>query len=213
MLTILQLGCGTALPSLALFHWAVQSLFKAHGVHIVVSDYNPTVLQLVTLPNFILTWATARRSSVPALQEAMAEDGELDLTHEVLEAFRDFLLQSNISLDFVSGGWSQEFVDLVYGLEPLSSEPSNTCVLGAETIYSPFALQAFAETILYILRRKNKAATAYVGAKNMYFGVGGSLDDFVANVREKGLTVAQVRTETDGVRRGVVRCTLEGYAG
>ena len=213
MLIIPQLGCGTALPSLALFHWAVQSPSNAHGLHVIVSDYNPTVLQLVTLPNFILTWATAQCGSIPPLQEAMAEDGELDLTPDVLEAFRDFLLQRKISLDFVSGGWSQEFVDLVYGLEPLPPEPSNTCILGAETIYSPFALQAFAETILYILRRKDKSASAYVGAKNMYFGVGGSLDDFVANVQEKGLTVTQVRTENDGVRRGVVRCTLEGHTG
>lgn len=199
-----------------MFHWAMQASSQSPGVHFIVSDYNPTVLQLVTLPNFILTWATSQQSKVPALREALAEEGELELTPEVLQAFQTFLFERNLVFSFVSGAWSQEFVDLIYDLGPQPGDAAKTCILGAETIYSPFALQAFAETVLYILNREKahpKAATALVGAKNMYFGVGGSLDDFVANVQARGTAVTQVRTETDGVRRGVVRCTLNGDIG
>jgi protein-histidine N-methyltransferase len=83
-------------------------------------------------------------------------------------------------------------------------------LLGAETIYSPFALQAFAETVLAILDREKSIfqsqADAWVAAKRLYFGVGGSLDDFVDVMQERRATVNRVREEADGVRRGVVHC-------
>jgi len=47
-----------------------------------------------------------------------------------------------------------------------------------------------------------------VAAKRVYFGVGGSLDDFVEKVSQLGATVCLLREETEGVRRGVVKCTL-----
>lgn len=84
-------------------------------------------------------------------------------------------------------------------------------LLGAETIYSPFALETFLETTFDILQREKTAgngAGAYVAAKRMYFGVGGSLDDFVDKARNKGARVEQLREETEGVRRGVVQCVL-----
>ena len=81
-------------------------------------------------------------------------------------------------------------------------------VLGAETIYSPFALRAFADTLLDILRREGANGAAIIAAKRLYFGVGGSLDDFVEKMRELGAVVGMVREETEGVRRGVVKCSL-----
>lgn len=52
-------------------------------------------------------------------------------------------------------------------------------------------------------------AGAFVAAKRLYFGVGGSLDDFIVKAQERGALVSQLREETDGVRRGVVRCVLD----
>ncbi|KAI0874120.1 hypothetical protein GGS24DRAFT_460652 [Hypoxylon argillaceum] len=209
---ILELGCGTGLPSLALFQWAMD--LKISSVSFILADYNPTVLQLVTLPNFILAWAIHHREEVPLLSEAFSPDGELDLTPDILGAFQEFLSTREISLLFFSGAWSPEFVTMITDApNPTDGAGTEqaTIIMGAETIYSPFALSSFLETILALLQYEeahSKVAEVLVGAKRLYFGVGGSLDDFVVQARERGATVEQLREETEGVRRGVVRCTL-----
>ncbi|KAL7628592.1 hypothetical protein AAE478_000107 [Parahypoxylon ruwenzoriense] len=212
----IELGCGTALPSLALFQWSLS--FRAHNesssLYLVLADYNPTVLQLVTLPNFILCWALHQRARSPILDNAFSSEGELDLTPEVLNAFEEFLETRNISLSFFSGAWSAEFVDLVNPnkVHTTGSERKRqTVILGAETIYSPFALSAFTQTVLSIMKRERAcgdSAEALVAAKKLYFGVGGSLDDFVFKARELGAEIEHLREETEGVRRGMVRCRL-----
>lgn len=204
-----------------MFQWAIrQEKTLARPLSLVIADYNPTVLQLVTLPNFILTWALAQQATTPALESAFAGEDELELTSEVLEAFQAFLAHRNMNLYFLSGAWSQEFVDLTYSTTDSADTPSpKTIILGAETIYSPFALQAFTETVFSILERESRSdsqeANALVGAKRLYFGVGGSLDDFVVAAEDRGAIVSHSREETEGVRRGVVRCSLEkkGSAG
>lgn len=178
---------------------------------LILADYNPSVLQLVTLPNFILSWAL-NNTQLPALQEAFSIEGEVELGPDVLAAFQQSLQESNITLSFMSGAWSQEFVDLLYTLPSGNGQPNATLILGAETIYSPFALQAFLETLFLILERERDTegsqAGAYIGAKRLYFGVGGSLDDFIDKARQKGAKVEQLREEAEGVRRGVVECVL-----
>lgn len=212
-----------------MFQWASKAGPESRppSFSFVIADYNPTVLQLVTLPNFILTWALGQGASTPGLHEAFTGDDEqgreLELTPEVLEAFQRFLVEAKISLSFLSGAWSPEFVDLIYS-SATSGDTDNsnnapaaptTVVLGAETIYSPFALKSFSETVFAILERERRPsgarpAVAYVGAKRLYFGVGGSLDDFIVDAQAKGAVVNQLREETQGVRRGVVCCSLGG---
>ncbi|KAI1099405.1 hypothetical protein F4804DRAFT_84959 [Jackrogersella minutella] len=210
---LIELGCGTALPSLALFQWSLN-LRKDSALSIVLADYNPTVLQLVTLPNFILCWALHQRAELPLLENAFSSEGELDLTPEVLRAFDEFLSVRRISLSFFSGAWSTEFIDLVSSVRvPMIGDGprQRTIILGAETIYSPFALSSFTHTIFSFMeqeRAQGNSAEAFVGAKKLYFGVGGSLDDFVTKARELGAHVEELREETEGVRRGVVRCSL-----
>lgn len=213
-----------------MFQWASKAGPESRppGFSFVIADYNPTVLQLVTLPNFILTWALSQRASNPELHQAFTGDDEqgheLELTPEVLESFQRFLAEAEISLSFLSGAWSPEFVDLIYSSSPACSDTDDdnapaaaptTVVLGAETIYSPFALKSFSETVFAVLERERGArgarpAVAYVAAKRLYFGVGGSLDDFIVDAQAKGAVVNQLREETRGVRRGVVCCSLGG---
>jgi protein-histidine N-methyltransferase len=147
-----------------------------------------------------------------------AVEGELELTPEVLQAFEEFLAAQQISLQFLSGGWSDEFVELVKAAQELpnaaaaANQKQRMVVLGAETIYSPLALQAFTETIFALMRHSQSTggtADVFAAAKRLYFGVGGSLDDFVLKSRELGATVEQLREETEGVRRGVVKCYLK----
>ncbi|PHH54634.1 Histidine protein methyltransferase 1 [Ceratocystis fimbriata CBS 114723] len=220
---VIELGCGTALPSLAIFQQALQRFTAAapdaepQPLTLIVADYNPSVIQLVTLPNFILTWALARRTVDPALEEAFNIEDEVELFDEVKAAFKKTLSDAKLSLVFLSGGWSTAFVDLLYAAAPLRSDVLNasvvgareslpTLLLGAETIYSPFALRAFAATQFNILSKEGKEALALIAAKRHYFGVGGSLDDFIAKATDDGATVKWLREEKDGVRRGVVEC-------
>lgn len=210
----LKLGCGTALPTLALFQWALAARQKATTsspapLHLTLADYNPSVLHLVTLPNLLLTWALFARTSSPELDAALTSvDGELEITETILTAFTTALTAANITLSFLSGGWSSEFVELMYASR-VANGKGRTLVLGAETIYSPFALASFSDTLLEILRReKGAGAAAVIAAKRLYFGVGGSLDDFTDRMRTLGAVVGMVREETEGVRRGVVKCSL-----
>jgi protein-histidine N-methyltransferase len=213
-----KLGCGTALPSLALFHWAIQPTEEGGNVaplSLTMADYNPTVLQLVTLPNFVLTWALQNRERNPKVAAALANEGELEINMHVMEGFNSVLVDKHIKLSFVSGGWSRDLVWLLYQkkVTGIKTGPYDTLVLGAETIYSPFALDAFNETLFSILSREKKergecVSEALVAAKRMYFGVGGSLDDFIDKAKANGATVETVREETEGVRRGVVKYVL-----
>lgn len=184
---------------------------------LVLADYNPTVLQLVTMPNFLLAWAIHQQAHDSALQAALSSvEGELEITEPVLKSFKDYLASSSVTLSFVSGGWCADLVDLIYtgpSRLPTSGAIDRTLVLGAETIYSPFALSSFTDTLLSILRKErdeqpSRPAIAIVAAKRLYFGVGGSLDDFADKVRDLGVAVGTMREETEGVRRGVVKCEL-----
>lgn len=182
----------------------------------LLADYNPTVLYLVTLPNLILTWALQQRKEDAVIEAAFTPDDELELTPEVLDAFRQSLSSNQITLSFLSGAWSPEFVDLLYGASlPADGLPetTRTLLLGSETIYSPFALESFAGTLLSVLQRERSHrpaghARALVAAKRLYFGVGGSLDDFVDKMRGLGASVRTLFEETKGVHRGVVECLL-----
>lgn len=223
-----QLGCGTALPSLALFQWALHSRAQTPKgsqkdqtpLILTLADYNPSVLQLVTMPNILLAWALHQRHHDQLIQDALSStEGELEITEQIVGSFKSFLTSAGINLSFVSGGWSPELVELVYSSSASLPNGSGgggslqTLIMGAETIYSPFALSSFTDTLLSILRREREAqssrqATAIIAAKRLYFGVGGSLDDFVDKMRDLGAGVNMVREETEGVRRGVVECVL-----
>lgn len=162
-----------------------------------LADYNPTVLQLVTLPNLILSWAMVTRIG------SWDAEGELELDAEVIRRFLSSLLAHGIKLSFFSGAWSPEFVNLV--ATTMRSGSAGLTLIGAETIYSPAALRAFADTLTSLLQEMPEGQrTSLVAAKKVYFGVGGTMEDFCAEMREKSLEVKEIREESDGVRRAVV---------
>lgn len=180
---------------------------KPHGkssLDLAFADYNASVLRLVTLPNVLLSWA----QSLPHTEETgpWEEEGELDIDADLLKAFICDMMDRKISLSFFSGAWGDGFVSLIE--EARKEEDGELLVIGAETIYSPKALKDFANVLMKILE-KEKGGKALVGAKKVYFGVGGSMDDFVDEVTKKGGEVKQLREEVEGVRRSVVEVTLK----
>ena len=207
-----QLGAGTAVPSLTLFARLLSEAEPGQSQRktlFTFADYNSDVLRLVTLPNLLLTWHNSRsQTAVSATSTASDQDEELDITPELVQEFKDDLARRGISVDFVSGAWSPEFVDLVFSS---GDGARKTLVLASETIYSPASLAAFSETLLGLLRRSNTVSArsrALVAAKKVYFGVGGGVDEFLAvlcNVCASELDVQQkLNVQSEGVGRVVL---------
>jgi protein-histidine N-methyltransferase len=197
----IQLGCGTALPTLTLFkHCLTNSIPQSF----TLQDYNSSVLRLATLPNLFLTWATT--TSPPLISPAeTSQTGDIELTPEIISAFRSALTQHQITLKFISGSWSSELAALI----PSSAPDMGTLVLGAETIYSPAATDAFVE-ILMILLRRVKMAKAMVAAKKFYFGVGGSVDGLKEACATKGAVAYEIENHgVPGLEAGVGRSLIE----
>lgn len=167
-----------------------------------MADYNLTVLALVTLPNLLLSWA--QQTFSPSSWEA---EGELELDATNIQSFLQTLSSFNISLSFFSGAWSSEFVTLV--IEQMSNPSADLTIVGAETIYSPTALRSFADTTMDLLDKlQDERRTALVAAKLVYFGVGGSMEDFCVLVRARGWIVERIREESEGVRRATVEVKI-----
>jgi hypothetical protein len=135
--------------------------------------------------------------------ESWETEGELDIDPGVIQAFVDSLKSHQVTLSFFSGAWSTEFVELVS--QKMDSRAAQLTIIGAETIYSPAALKSFADTLLGLLDVfPDTEKRALVAAKKVYFGVGGSMEDFCDMVRAKSRSVEQIREESDGVRRAIV---------
>ncbi|KAL4798182.1 hypothetical protein BDV19DRAFT_357218, partial [Aspergillus venezuelensis] len=217
---VIELGAGTAVPSLSLFARLLAKTESAttatKKTHFTLADYNSAVLRLVTLPNFLLTWNHYTTSLEPspqsegeneAEQQQQEEEGYLDITPELLSRFTADLSRRGITLNFISGAWSPSFVDLVFASPELSN--ARTLILASETIYSPASLGAFSETLLELLRRSSGDTKALIAAKKVYFGVGGGIDEFLGVIRGMSGSELVVEERKDVKSEGVGRIILE----
>jgi protein-histidine N-methyltransferase len=205
------MGCGTALPSLLLFQYALTNSLP---LYFTLTDYNVDVLRLVTVPNLLLTWAStlvAETSKAvfgeeenPFLSGVSEEDGkDLYLTPALKEAFKSHLSSTGITLTLLSGSWTP--TPHLLSLIP-SSPDLNTFILASETIYSPSSLNAFTEAMVALMKRV-KTGKAVVAAKRVYFGVGGSVDEFRGECARRGCVAYEM--DFEGLDEGVRRCLVE----
>ena len=199
------MGCGTALPTLVLFYHALS---QSIPLYFTLADYNADVLRTVTLPNLLLTWAMHltpgeepfSASNLNPLHLTNADHGELELTPELLSAFQQHLSSQGLILTFVSGSWlpSSSFLPLL----PTAPELS-TFLMASETIYSPSSLRAFTEILAGILKEV-RTGKAVVAAKRVYFGVGGSVEEFRRECSTRAMVAYEMPNE-DGFGEGGVR--------
>jgi protein-histidine N-methyltransferase len=210
---LLELGCGTALPSCFLFKRLLsqsqQQQQQIRSQSLVLTDYNASVLRLVTLPNLILTWAQSvlTEEELAALQKADDEtipivSDELQLSPSLLARFASDLQRLNLALHFISGSWSPHFLSLLSSI----SQGFET-VYTSETIYSLETLPVISDLLIEL-----KAKNTYVAAKDIYFGVGGNLVDFLNYLerrnREGALQMAvDVAKVGGGLQRSIVLIT------
>lgn len=131
--------------------------------------------------------------------------GDFELSPQVLQRFTADMRSKQLDLRFLSGPWSSSLAELI----PASAPDMGTVVLAAETIYSPESTNAFVELLCELLQRV-KMSKAMIGAKRMYFGVGGSVDGLKAACREKGAVAYEIENHgVPGMEGGVGRALVE----
>ncbi|KAJ6591344.1 hypothetical protein B0H10DRAFT_2091467 [Mycena sp. CBHHK59/15] len=186
---VLEIGCGTGVPSVYLLH----QLFSEENTidsetYVHFQDYNASVLELITFPNIILAWymspsSAEYRASVSNSPESELPNadptvpGELPITSSLKSAFTASLVQRRINLAFFSGSWESLTAHLGVAAKKYD------VVLTSETIYRAEALPA-----LINLMRVACAESRYVclvAAKILYFGVGGGVSEFVRALQSK----------------------------
>lgn len=192
------------MPSLTLFRHAI--LNDIEGLTFTFADFNEEVLRLVTLPNVFLTWAVSTADSGVSRQDPDDNNNQdLEINAELIERFKADLKSRNITLNFLSGPWSPTLADLI----PMSAPDRGLLVLAAETIYSPSSTIAFVDLLKQLLSRV-KMAKAMIGAKRMYFGVGGSVDGLKEACRDRGAVAYEIENHgVTGMDGGVGRALVE----
>lgn len=240
---VVELGAGSAIPSLVVLRSMLMLRRTRKGgngsaLSLTLCDYNEDVLRLATAPNLLLNYAqqcqlvdslsSSSSSSSAAPGQDSLDEGDLDmddLGDGYIARVEKDLADRNLSIDFVSGGWGPDFVNLV--LPPPSTSTStstpaadprlpgtNLLILASETIYSPAATAIFADTVMRLLRRHRDlygagSARAWIAAKKVYFGVGGGVDDFKHQVQILGgVVMALSETSDTGVGRTILEVTV-----
>ncbi|KNE61969.1 hypothetical protein AMAG_07233 [Allomyces macrogynus ATCC 38327] len=181
---ILELGCGSALPALAIL--ASNRPFA----HMTLQDYNAEVLQVVTAPNVLLSLRPA-----PAANE-VDRQGLYEVTLQ--RSDWDTLPRAD-KIDFVAGDWGT-------GMAEVLSQPAYDVILTSETIYDEATVPALLELIEAKLAPSGRALVA---AKTFYFGVGGGVRAFESRVAARGKMNVHVAREitSGGVRREILELT------
>lgn len=148
--SVLELGCGSALPSLVL-----------NPPHLILQDYNAQVLESVSAPNLHLNKFSGQ-------------------------------------VRFFCGDWS--------GLPELLPPGSCSLILTSETIYRPenyhFLLNIFKHSL-----SNRPLSCVLVAAKDYYFGLGGSVEEFSSVARSDGWVVERIWSHSEGVPRSILKLT------
>ena len=203
-LHVIELGCGSSMPSLALLQTLLAGkLGSSRRITFHFCDYNEAVLKLVTLPNLLLTWWLARASKSDANLE-----GEMDnVDQSTWREFRQTLAEHNIEIGFVSGGWGSEFCKIVS--QDIKSTDTRVLLLASETVYSPASLMPFIDSAFHLLHKGNSTSQLLFASKKIYFGVGGTADDVVREVKSRAAQVEQILDVKDsGVGRVIFDISL-----
>ncbi|KAJ3767942.1 hypothetical protein FB446DRAFT_792716 [Lentinula raphanica] len=149
---ILELGCGTGVPSLYL----LRRIFlrpppdpTSPKTTIHFQDYNTSVLELVTFPNVLLSWYMSPASepflsSQPASSDTEGDDaveyptkdpalaGDLPITPSLKSAFERSLETFNLEIKFLGGSWKSfrnAMVNSMHGSETQVENTGNTSVI------------------------------------------------------------------------------------
>lgn len=202
-----ELGCGTALPSCYLLSKILSSSAKTSFKKLILSDFNSEVLRLVTIPNMVVSWVLTLEPEV--VQQFMdpnipLNNDELILTPSLLAEFVKVLKENDLEILLVHGSWGTTFCDLITSYKP-------DFILTSETIYSLETLPIVLDMLLHFLE-KRQSYMALVAAKEYYFGVGGSIIEFMQKLLYKkptSMAVDTIGNNLGQLKRDIVRMQPE----
>lgn len=199
----LELGCGTSLPTAHLLSRILSNEAPTTIRKVIITDFNIEVLRLVSIPNIIISWAMsldpAVRSSFMDPEVPLGAD-ELMFTPALLSKFVETLKQKKIDLLLVHGSWGRTFCDLVSPQQP-------DLILTSETIYSVDSLPVVLDMLLHFLTDKANYLSL-IAAKEYYFGVGGSIIEFMQrllNKKPSTMTSETIGNNLGQLKRDIVR--------
>ncbi|KAL1745342.1 hypothetical protein HDZ31DRAFT_36643 [Schizophyllum fasciatum] len=176
---VLEIGCGTAIPSLYLLHGIFQDMRKPSEVprtKITLQDYNASVLELITLPNLLIAWCTflqkrqnqvelpispPQGDAIPTAEPNPSVSGDIQLTPTLKAAFLSTLAERNIEVELISGSWENILRERFQGP---TSEPYDL-VLTSETIYRTDSLDALIGLMRATCAKGSEQVDATVSAK------------------------------------------------
>lgn len=188
-LTIVELGCGTSIPMLALF-LAILQRNSRQRYRLIVQDYNLSVLQLSSIPNLFLVWSYHTQQEMDP--SGWENDGELDASPDKVKLFLDDLERRQITIEGISGAWGGDLSDTI-------GHNQADLILASETIYESRNLTSFVDVIQSCLKGR-----ALIAAKSVYFGVGGGIEEFTKETRRRQMTDEVIFESAQGVRRTIV---------
>jgi protein-histidine N-methyltransferase len=122
----------------------------------------------VTLPNLLLAYCAAKNTDVP-------EDGELELTEDLLDSFQAELAARSIDLRFFYGDWA------ACDIGPQLQQQAYMVCLTSETVYNKANLPALCR-LLHGCSARDSSPLCLVAAKRLYFGLDGGEAEFIAEV-------------------------------
>lgn len=189
--SVLELGCGAGLPVARNLQILLQNRDPQSNhepAKLVLADYNRDVLELTTAPNVLLAWLSI-------VSPETNDEGEVDITPALIDQFEADLASRNIQVDFVSGAWSPQFVQLV------APSSAYDMVLASETIYAPETVSTFTDTLLNCMAPEG---SALIAAKKIYFGVGGGIPEFETQLRLRNVQYSIAVDYTEGVGRAII---------
>ncbi|THV05094.1 hypothetical protein K435DRAFT_826596 [Dendrothele bispora CBS 962.96] len=221
---ILEIGCGTAVPSTYLLNAIFSSTKQDKDTVLHLQDYNDSALELVTFPNILLAWymspaSASFRSTVSDANQSGENDSpifpppdpsspaEIPITTEMKAAFETSLREYRIIIRFFSGSWNTFDLERTGGKYDI--------VLTSETIYRVDSLPSLLDllfnackpaasvtppdpdTTSRLVLSSEPSYLCLVAAKVFYFGVGGGTTEFVQAVeqsRDRNGQKAEVKT-------------------
>ncbi|KAJ3812901.1 hypothetical protein F5876DRAFT_87429 [Lentinula aff. lateritia] len=209
---VLELGCGTGIPSLYLLQKifslpSTKSALERSAIHL--QDYNPSALELVTFPNMLLTWYAGTDEILKYPAKDPTNAGELIITPALKDAFKQSLKTYNVELRFFGGSWKSFKNAIGTGTHFSDAQAQDASkgglggydiLLTSETIYRtesvPELIQAMWQSthsstssscpssqLSKLTISEPRPPRILVAAKVFYFGVGGGVDEFAQAVR------------------------------
>ncbi|GMM48503.1 protein-histidine N-methyltransferase [Pichia kluyveri] len=200
---IIEMGCGNAMPSIRIIERLINNQLNNNGLKIILSDYNYDVLRLVTIPNMILMLMKKidNETFIKLQEDEVIRDEEIVITESLIKWVKEYLYNNKISIDLISGGWGNEYVEII---ENSTIEYKNRLVLCSEGIYSNDTLPIVAGIVSKLT---NGQTDTFIAAKDVYFGVGGSIAVFETWLQNLQVEYSVKKVGGNGsLSRSIVHC-------